>query len=265
MELLEYTFVRNALLSMLFLSVMSGVVGTVRRMSFAAGGVTHASFGGIGLSYYFGFNPTIGALLFAVLTAVSVEMLHTKEKIREDSAIAMLWSLGMAIGVIFMSLSPGYAPNLMGFMFGDVLTVSTSDIVASGVTAAVVLLLAVVFYRPVMYVSFDRMYASLSHWPATLISIVMAIVMALSISLSIKSVGIILVLSVFTIPQTIAGMMTRTLWSQMLVSGVIALIGCVLGVVFAFYFNLPAGATTTALLSVVLLASKVTIYLYMRR
>ena len=240
MELLEYTFVRNALLSMLFLSVMSGVVGTyivVRRMSFAAGGVTHASFGGIGLSYYFGFNPTIGALLFAVLT----------------------------IGVIFMSLSPGYAPNLMGFMFGDVLTVSTSDIVASGVTAAVVLLLAVVFYRPVMYVSFDRMYASLSHWPATLISIVMAIVMALSISLSIKSVGIILVLSVFTIPQTIAGMMTRTLWSQMLVSGVIALIGCVLGVVFAFYFNLPAGATTTALLSVVLLASKVTIYLYMRR
>ena len=105
LDFLQYEFAQNAALSMLFLSVLAGIVGTyvvVRRMVFAAGGVTHASFGGIGLAYYFGLNPTLGALLFAIATALGVEALSRRGHVREDSAIAMLWSLGMAVGVIFM-------------------------------------------------------------------------------------------------------------------------------------------------------------------
>ena len=258
-ELLGYEFARNALLSMVFLSVLAGVVGTyivVRRMVFAAGGITHASFGGIGLAYYFGLNPTVGALVFAMATALGVDVLSRRGNIREDSAIAMLWSLGMAVGVIFMSLTPGYAPNLMGFMFGDVLAVGFGDVVAIGVVAVLAVALAVVFYRPLLYASFDQPFAKLVGWRVEIVSVVASVMMALSISLAIKSVGIILVLSVFTVPQTIAGLYARSMGRIMVLSSVVALVGCLGGLALSFVFDLPAGAVITALLCLSLLVVK---------
>ena len=258
-ELLGYGFAQNALLSMLFLSVVAGIVGTyvvVRRMVFVAGGVTHASFGGIGMACYFGFSPTLGALLFAVATALGVEALSRRGRVREDSAIAMLWSFGMAIGVIFMTLTPGYAPNLMGLMFGDVLAVGRGDVVALGVVALVSVVLTVVFYRPLLYVSFDQTFAKLVGWRVGVVTTCASVLMALSISLAIKSVGIILVLSVFTIPQTIAGLYARSMGKIMALSSGIALVGCVGGLLLSFSFDMPAGAVVTALLSVSLLVVK---------
>ncbi len=258
-DLLEYGFVQNALLSMLFLSVLSGIVGTyivVRRMVFAAGGITHASFGGIGIAYYLGLTPTVGGIVFAAMTAIGIEILSHQGHVREDSAIAMLWSLGMAMGIIFMSLSPGYAPGLLGFMMGDVLTVSTSDLWAEGIVAATILLLTTVFYRPILHVAFDAPFARLAGLPSGLIGMACAVVVAIAISLAIKSVGIILVLSVFTIPQSIAGMYTNSLSRQMIVSTAVAHVGCLGGVVMSFWLDMPAGAATTALLSLVLLIVK---------
>ena len=177
MEIFEYTFVSNAVILMLLLSVVAGIVGSyivVRRMVFVSGGVTPASFGGIGMAYYFGVSPLVGALVFAVATALGIELLGQRGKVREDSAIAMLWSLGMSIGVIFMFLTPGYTSNLMGFMFGDVLAVSHDDIYAMLAMALLTIAVAVVFYRPMMYVAFSPSFAKLMNWNVRLISLSMS-------------------------------------------------------------------------------------------
>lgn len=256
---LSLAFVRYALLSVVLLAVMSGVVGTyvvTRRMVFAAGGITHSSFGGIGLAYFLGLDPTLGALVFAVITALSVNYVSARGIVRQDSAIAMLWSLGMAVGVIFLSLTPGYAPNLMGFMFGDVLAVSAVDVLANAVVALACVAATVVFYRPLLYSSFDPVYARLSGWHPAVVSTVAAVFVALAISFSIKSVGIILVLSVFTIPQAIAMSFVHSLPKIMVLSGSIALVGCVAGLLASFFFDLPSGAVITAVLSVALLIVK---------
>ena len=258
-SILDYAFARNAIAAVCLLAVLSGVVGTyvvVRRMVFSAGGVTHASFGGIGLAYYAGFDPTLGALAFAVACALGIDVATERGGVRTDSAIAMLWSLGMAVGVIFMSLTPGYAPNLMGFMFGDVLAVSRADVLASGALAVVVVALAVIFYRPLLYTSFDPTYAQVAGWMPRLVSGIASVIMALAISLSIKAVGIILVLSVFTMPQAIALVFVHTLPRVMVLSGLVALVGCAAGLTLSFLFDLPSGAVITALLSVALIVIK---------
>lgn len=256
MSILDYAFARNALAAVVFLAVLSGVVGTyivVRRIVFSAGGITHASFGGIGLAYWAGFDPTLGALLFAVATSLSINAASSRGGLRPDSAIAMLWSLGMAVGVIFLSLTPGYAPNLMGFMFGDILAVSTSDVIMSAIAAAVCVIATIVFYRPLLYTAFDPVYAQVAHWHPRVVSAIASVLIAVAISLSIKAVGIILVLSVFTIPQSIALSFAHSLPRVMLLSGVIALLGSTAGLLLSFAFDLPSGAVITALLALILL------------
>lgn len=260
MEIFEYSFVSNAVILMLLLSVVAGIVGSyivVRRMVFVSGGVTHASFGGIGMAYYFGVSPLVGALVFAVATALGIELLGQRGKVREDSAIAMLWSLGMSIGVIFMFLTPGYTSNLMGFMFGDVLAVSHDDIYAMLAMALLTIAVAVVFYRPMMYVAFSPSFAKLMNWNVRLISLSMSVMVAVAIVLAIKAVGIILVLSLFTIPQTIANIYVKSFGRMMVISVVIAILANSVGLLTAFVFDLPVGAVVTALLSGVLLVVKI--------
>lgn len=260
MEIFEYTFISNAVILMLLLSVVAGIVGSyivVRRMVFVSGGVTHASFGGIGMAYYFGVSPLVGALVFAVATALGIELLGQRGKVREDSAIAMLWSLGMSIGVIFMFLTPGYTSNLMGFMFGDVLAVSRDDIYAMLAMALLTIAVAVVFYRPMMYVAFSPSFAKLMNWNVRLISLSMSVMVAVAIVLAIKAVGIILVLSLFTIPQTIANIYVKSFGRMMVISVVIAILANSVGLLTAFVFDLPVGAVVTALLSGVLLVVKI--------
>ncbi len=258
-SIFSLSFVRYALASVFFLSILSGVVGSYivcRRMVFAAGGITHASFGGIGLAYYLGLNPTLGALAFSVATALCANWASGRGGVRHDSAIAMLWSLGMSVGVIFLSLSPGYAPNLMGFMFGDILAVSAADVVANASMAVVSILCVVLFYRPIIYSSFDPVYAGLVGWRPSLVSAVASVFVALAITLSIKAVGIILVLSVFTIPQSVAMCFVRTLPRIMVLSSIIALLGCLVGLILSFVFDFPSGAVITSLLSIILLIVK---------
>lgn len=258
-NIFEYEFVTDALLSMVFLSIISGIIGTyivVRRMVFVSGGITHASFGGIGIAYYLGMSPIGGAMVFAILTALGIEILGKKGKVREDSAIAMLWSLGMAIGILFMFMTPGYAPNLMGFMFGDILSVSTTDVISMGIMAGITTILSIIFYRPIMYVAFAPSFAELTRWEVRFISWTSSVFIAISLVLAIKAVGIILVLSLFTIPQTIANMFVKNMGKMMILSAIIALAGGIGGLALAFLCDLPAGAAITVELTIALLAVK---------
>lgn len=244
-ELLTYDFFQNALLAALLAAVSCGVIGTYivsRRMVFISGGITHASFGGIGIGYYFGFNPIIGAAVFAVLSALGIEYSTRKTEVREDSAIAILWALGMAIGVIFVFITPGYAPNLMSYLFGNILTVSSMDIIMLLILCVVILAFFIMQFKNILYIAFDEEFARARRMPVSFIKYIMISLIALTIVFNIRVVGIILVISLLTIPQTIANMFVRRFYDIMWFSVLIALLGTISGLLLSYIFDIPSGA-----------------------
>ncbi len=246
LSLLSFDFFRNALLAATLTSVIAGIVGSyivARRSVFISGGITHASFGGMGIAYFFGFPPFMGAALFAIGSSLGIEWASRKAGIREDSAIAILWSLGMAIGIIFLFLTPGYTPNLMGFLFGDILTVKISDLIGLLIASIIIIALVSIFYEAILSTAFDSEFASTSGLPVTVVRYSASVVIAITIVLSIKVMGIILVLSLFTIPPTAANLFSKNLKSIMFGSVIISLAGSICGLIIAYYFDLPSGAT----------------------
>src|SRR5690554_907491 len=156
LELLEYTFFRNAIIGSLFASIACGIIGTYvvsRRLVFISGGITHASFGGLGIGFYFSLPPILSAMVFSILSAFGIQWLSRKQGVREDSAIAVFWSLGMAIGIVLTFLTPGYAPNLSEYLFGNILTITVSDIIALIVLSIVLVMFFVLFYHEIISVS----------------------------------------------------------------------------------------------------------------
>ncbi len=206
-ELFQYRFLTHATLACLLCGLACGMVGTYvvcRRLVFLSGGITHSSFGGIGIAYYFGLNPIAGAFCFAVLSAFGIEAFTAGKRIREDSAIGLIWSLGMAVGIIFVYLTPGYAPNLMSFLFGNILSVTSSDLIWMGIVDLAIVIVFAVWYRPILYVAFDREYARSQNMPTRLIGYLMSALIAVTIVISIRVVGIVLLISLLTMPAVIA-------------------------------------------------------------
>lgn len=161
-SIFAYQFFQNALGASLLTAIVCGIVGAyivVRRIVFVSGGITHASFGGIGLGIYLGINPILSAAGAAILAAFSIGKLSRTEGIREDSAIASIWALGMALGVLFMTLTPGYATSLPAYLFGNILLVTTGDLIALALLAVLLMALFSVGYRQILYTAFDRDFA----------------------------------------------------------------------------------------------------------
>ena len=245
-ELLSYKFFSNALLASLFTSINCGIIGTyivTRRLVFISGGITHASFGGIGIGYFFGFNPIISAAVFAVFSALGIEFLSKKADVREDSLIGIFWSFGMALGIIFVFLAPGYAPNLMGYLFGSLLTVTPLDIRLMVVLTVIVTGFFIVFYKVILFISFDQEYAKTHNAPVQFINYALISLVAITIVLSIKVAGIILIISLLTIPQTIANLFTRNFINIMILSVLIAFFGAFAGLLLSYGLNIPSGAS----------------------
>lgn len=258
-DIFGYRFMMNAMLASVLSGLVCGIIGTyvvARRTVFLSGGITHASFGGIGIAYYFGANPILGATIFAVLSALGIEWVSGRRKIREDSAIGIMWSVGMAIGIIFIYLTPGYVPNLMSFLFGNILTVTRSDLAALGILAVVVLAVFGFAWRQIVFVAFDRQFARSMGVPVNAISYFMAVLVALAIVFSIKTVGIVLLISLLTLPAVIANSFTKrygriTVWSV-----VFGVLGNMIGLIVSYYMNIPAGAATIFVLVLTLIIVK---------
>lgn len=208
------------------------------------------------MAYYFGFNPLLGALLFAILSAMGIEAFSSTKQVREDSAIGLLWSLGMAIGIIFIYLTPGYAPNLMSFLFGNILSVTSSDIVWMGIVDVLILLIFLGLYHPILYVSFDREYARSQNFPTRIISFLMAILTAVTIVISIRVVGIVLLISLLTIPAMSANLMTKSFRKILLYAPIVAFTGAFAGLYISYKTDIPSGASTIFVLTLTLIAIK---------
>ena len=245
MDLLQYGFFQYALLGSLLTAIACGIVGTYivsRRLVFISGGITHASFGGLGLGFYLGMNPILMAMLFSVLSAFGVEWVSKTQNVREDSAIAGIWSLGMALGVIFIFLTPGYAPNLSAYLFGNILTVSTEDIIWIAALVLLLVVLFALFLREIVYVSFDRDFAVTQGLPVKWIEYVMMFFIAVTIVLSIRLVGIMLLMSLLTLPQITVNLFTSDFKKILFGSIAIGFLGCVAGLVLSYILNVPSGA-----------------------
>ncbi|HNV66356.1 MAG TPA: metal ABC transporter permease [Bacteroidales bacterium] len=250
-NLFEYSFVLRSLLGALFASITAGVAGTYivsRRLVFLSGGVTHASFGGIGLGYYFGINPVVGAAVFGLGSAIGMEYMSARGKMREDSAIGILWALGMAIGIIFIYLTPGYAPNLLSYLFGSILTVTDGDLIALGIISVVLIAYTAVFYRTLLYISFDESYARTFTRHVDLFRYVSIGLTGLAIVLNIRMAGVIMIIALLTIPANIVMLFTRRYLRIIVLSTVVSFFGISAGFAISWFTNLPTGATIVAVL-----------------
>lgn len=245
LELFDYVFFRNALWGSLFASIACGMIGTYvvsRRLVFISGGITHASFGGLGIGFYFGLNPILSAMAFSVLSAFGIEWLSTKEGVREDSAIAVFWSLGMALGIILTFLSPGYAPNLSEYLFGNILTITKSDIWALSVLCVLIAIFFLTHYHAIVSVSFDSEFAQTRRISTRFIEYTMMFFIAVTIVLSIRLVGIVMLMSLITVPQMTANLFTVKYSRIIYLSSFISFVGCIVGLFLSYYLNVPSGA-----------------------
>lgn len=267
-DLFQYAFFQNALLGSLLTAITCGIVGTYivsRRLVFISGGITHASFGGLGLGFFLGMNPILMAMIFSVLSAFGVEWASKTQNVREDSAIAGIWSLGMALGVIFIFLTPGYAPNLSAYLFGNILTISTTDILWIGSLAVILTVVFVLFLKEIVYVAFDRDFAVTQHLPVKSIEYVMMFFIAVTIVLSIRLVGIMLLMSLLTLPQITVNLFTsnfkKIIWGSIFVG----FLSCLLGLILSYYLNVPSGAFIILVLVLLFLAVKGILFLMRRQ
>lgn len=256
MELLGYTFFQYALAGCFLASVVCGVVGTyvvTKRMIFISGGITHSSLGGVGLGLYFGMSPIVGASLFSVMSGLGIEWLSRRRGVREDSAIAMFWTFGMSVGVMFSYLTPGYVPDLTTYLFGNILTIDDGDLIYLGVLAVAVTTFYVIYRRLVVLVAFDEDYARSLRLPVTLFKYVMTVSISLAVVSCIRIAGIVLTLSMLTVPVMTA-MLFTTRYSRIIVlSVIICFVTCVSGLGLAYQVNIPSG-TSIIFLSIILYA-----------
>ncbi len=251
MELLEYTFFRNALAGIVMLSIASAIIGTyivTRRLVSMTGGITHACFGGLGLGYYLGINPILSASVFAVASSIGVEWLADRHKVREDSAIAAVWSIGMAVGVIFVFLTPGYVPELNSFLFGNILTIGTGDIILFAVFTAILIAYFLLNFNKIVICAFDRDFATVAGLPVKMVNYTMTVLIAVCIVLTIRLVGIMLLLSMFTLPQMAAEVFVNRFKSMVSLSVLISLAASVGGLFLSTLGDVPCSAVIVAVM-----------------
>ncbi len=243
-DLLSYSFFQNALLGSLFASIACGIIGSyvvIRRLVFISGGITHASLGGIGMGFYFGWNPILSAMIFSILSAFGIEWLSSRQGVREDSAIGSFWSLGMAVGIIFIYLKPGFAPNLSDYLFGNILTITKPDILYLAVLSLVLIIVFLLFGRQILFAAFDSDFAKTRNLPVNLIKYAMMMGIAITIVLSIRLVGIVLLMSILTVPQMTANLFTSNFVKMILLSILIGFVGCLVGLFLSAVLDVPSG------------------------
>lgn len=259
-DIIQYGYLSNALAACILSGILCGIAGTYvvcRRMVFLSGGITHASFGGLGIAFYLGTNPILGAMLFAVASSLGIEWASSKGKIREDSAIGIMWGFGMAVGALFMSLRPGYTSgDLSSYLFGSIITVTDSDAIALGILTAAIVLGTILWLRPVMYVAFDREFASSQGVHTKIVSYAMAAILAVTIVMSIRIMGIVLLISLLTMPVAIVNLFSKSYAKITLWSAITASVSSVAGVVASYYLEVPSGAAIIFILTITLIIAK---------
>ena len=245
-EALQFEFMRNALAAGLMVSVICGIMGTlvvVNRIVFLSGGIAHAAYGGIGLSFYLGWPYMVGTLGFSLGSAAIMALVSLKSKHRSDTVIGVIWAVGMACGIILIDLTPGYNVDLMSYLFGSILTVPGSDLWVMAGMGFVIGVLMILFYPDLLAMSYDEEFARIRGVPVTAVYIMMICMLAITIVMVIQVVGLILVIALLTIPPFIMERYARSLLQMMIGSSLLGSLFTLLGLWISYRFDLTSGAS----------------------
>ncbi len=246
LEALQFEFMQNALLAGVLTSVACGIIGTlvvVNRIVFISGGVAHAAYGGVGLAFFLGISPLMGATGFSLLISAIMAIVTLKNKQRADTVVGVLWAVGMAMGIILIDLSPGYNVDLMSYLFGSILAVPRSDLVMMFAVDLIVLLVVTRYYNSFLAMSFDEEFAQAAGVPVRALYFTLLAMTAFVVVMVIRVVGLILVIALLSIPPYIAERYSESLRSMMVFSVILSLLFTLLGLWFSYLFNLTSGAT----------------------
>ena len=266
--LTDHAFLRTALLAGLLASIGCGVIGTyvvVKRIAFLAGGIAHSVLGGMGAALYFGFDPLLGALIAALVSALIIGGVRLAWSAQEDTLVGALWAIGMAVGILFIAKTPGYSTDLMSYLFGNILLVPQRDLwLMAGLDLALVLTVAL-FYRQFLAVSFDEEFARLRGVPVTFVYLLLLCLVAITVVLLIQVVGLILVIALLTLPAAVAGHYVHSLGGMMVIATLLGIGFTSGGLALSYTPDLPAGPTIILLAGAVYVASAVLSGLLTRR
>jgi len=249
-DLFAYEFLRNAVFASLLASIACGIIGSyvvVKKIGFISGGIAHTAFGGIGLGYYLGINPLFGVIPFSLFAAVAIGLLSRKAKVAEDTAIGAFWAVGMASGVILIGLTPGYAPNLFSYLFGNILTVPVDDLWMIVILDLCIAALTWLFSKEFLAISFDEEYAEVSGVKTTIFYLLLLCLIALTVVILMRVVGIVLVIALLTIPAAIARLFSRSMGAMMLLATILSALFSLAGLWISYLFDLASGAAIIVL------------------
>jgi len=260
-SLIQMPFVQRMFIAGFLASVACGIVGTyvvVKRVVFISGGISHATFGGIGLAYYLQytlgwswFNPIYGALLFALAAASFFNSDLLRKKVREDSTIGVLWVLGMSLGALLLNLvdrSEITVQSPTSILFGNILLIKSGHLYFMAGLVVAVLLFVLFFYRDLQILTFDEEFARISEIKVDFLNLSLLLIISLTVVMLIKVVGVVLIIAMLTIPTAIAGVFTQDLKTMMVWATVISTSLTLCGSLFSLLYNVPPGATIVLLM-----------------
>ena len=246
MAVFDEVFMRNALVAGLLASVICGIMGTlvvVNRIVFLSGGIAHAAYGGIGMAFYFGWPYLWGTLGFSLAAGMVMAAVSMRAKHRADTIIGVIWALGMAMGIVFLDLTPGYNVDLMSYLFGSILTVPGSDLVMMLIMGVLITFLVAYYYQDMLALSYDEEFAKIRGVPVKSLYFTMIAMLAVSIVMVIQVVGLILVIALLTIPPFIVERHAKTLLQMMVGSSVLGALFTVAGLWLSYRYDLTSGAS----------------------
>jgi len=258
LEALQFTFMRHALLAGVLVSIACGVIGTlvvVNRIVFLSGGIAHAAYGGVGLGYFFRFNPVWGAVIFSLAAALGMGLVQRRTRQRADTIIGVLWAIGMALGIILVDLAAGYKTDLMSYLFGSILTVPASDLLLMLVLDGIIIGVVALFYKELLAISFDETFATVENVPVDAIYLLLVVLVALTVVMVMRVVGLILVIALLTMPAAISGQFVRDLKRMMVLASVLGVFFTTTGLWLSYFLNLTSGATIILVAGVTYLLS----------
>jgi zinc transport system permease protein len=245
-EALQFDFMRNALMAGVLVSIACGIIGTfvvINRIVFISGGIAHAAYGGIGLGYFFSFSPVLGAVIFSVVAALGMGLVQRKTRQRADTIIGVMWAIGMAIGIILIDLAGGYKADLMSYLFGSILAVSSDDLTIMLVLDLIIIVLVVLFYKELLAISFDETFATVANVPVDAIYLTLMVTIALTIVMMMRVVGLIMVIALLTMPAAISSMFAKDMKKMMVLASLLGMLFTTVGLGFSYFLNLTSGAT----------------------
>lgn len=244
LESLSYTFIQNALIAGILVSIITGIIGSlivVNKMVFLSGGIAHSAYGGIGLSIYFGLPMLLSTSIFSVVVSILIATLTYQKRENLDTIIGLTWAMGMSFGILLVDLTPGYTTDLMSYLFGSILAVNNDDILFMSILLGFIVLILLFFYRDILAVSYDSEYAKLRGIKTKFFYTLILILSALCIVIAIKIVGLILIIALLTIPIYISQRFCNTLFTMMICSGLFSMIFTILGLIISYNFDLSSG------------------------